>query len=371
MPGSSGGSEIAFFGARAAGAIGRWSGHGGDPKVRGDTQNNGGSRMTIRKLMTTAAALVFTGSAALAVDEITVAYFLEWPTPNQFAQVEGLYDEALGVTVNWRAFDTGVQMSAAIAGGAVQIAFSQGVPPFVVASSAGLDVELVGVAVTYDDNDNCVARADSGITAGNAQDLAGQRVAVPLGTAAHYGLLRQLEHFGVDPASLSIVDLSPADGAAALARGDVTLACGWGGGLRRMLDHGDVLLTGAEKAALGIRIFDVITVDSAFAAGNPELVSAFLRVTEEANVAFQTEREARLPVIARAAGMDLEDTVATIDAFGFPTAEEQLSAEWLGGGLQDFLKNVADFFVAQGTIDSALDSYEGVVNASYLQAAFE
>ena len=47
-----------------------------------------------------ASALVATGSAALAdghLKEITVAYFLEWPTPNQFAQTNKMYEEALGV----------------------------------------------------------------------------------------------------------------------------------------------------------------------------------------------------------------------------------------------------------------------------------
>lgn len=326
--------------------------------------------MNLRKMTATAAAaLMLSGTAALAVEEITVAYFLEWPTPNQFAQAEGLYDEALGVRVNWRAFETGVQMSAAMAGGAVQIAFSQGVPPFVIAASAGMDIELVGVAETYDDNDNCVVHASEGITAANASDLEGKRVAVPLGTAAHYGMLRQMEHFGIDTSTLSIVDLSPADGAAAMARGDVAMACGWGGALRRMMEHGDVLMTGAEKREVGIRIFDVISVDSNFAAANPDLIAGFLRVTDDMNTRFATDSEAMLPVIAEAAGMDMESTVATMDAFVFPTIEEQLGPEWLGGSLQAFIKDVADFFVAQGTIDSALDSYEGVVNPTYLQAA--
>jgi taurine transport system substrate-binding protein len=326
--------------------------------------------MSLRRLTaSTAAALVLSASAAFAVDEITVAYFLEWPTPNQYAQAEGIYDEELGVTVNWRAFETGVQMSAAMAGGAVQFAYSQGVPPFVVASSAGLDIELVGVAVTYDDNDNCVVHESENITADNARELEGKRVAVPLGTAAHYGMLRQMEHFGVDVDTMSVVDLSPADGAAAIARGDVAMACGWGGGLRRMLEHGNVLLTGAEKRDLGIRIFDVISVDANFAAENPELVARFIKVTDDMNRRFADERDAMLPVISEAAGMDMEATVATIDGFGFPLIEEQLGDEWLGGGLQEFIKNVADFFVAQGTIESALDSYEGVVNASYMEAA--
>ena len=32
---------------------------------------------------------------AQAVDEITVAYFLEWPTPNQFAQAKEIYEAIL------------------------------------------------------------------------------------------------------------------------------------------------------------------------------------------------------------------------------------------------------------------------------------
>ena len=33
--------------------------------------------------------------------EITVAYFLEWPMPFQFAKETGMYEEAMGVKINW------------------------------------------------------------------------------------------------------------------------------------------------------------------------------------------------------------------------------------------------------------------------------
>ncbi|MCW8962688.1 MAG: hypothetical protein OQL16_02745 [Gammaproteobacteria bacterium] len=56
------------------------------------------------------AALVPPGSAY--ADDITVAYFMEWPTPNQYAQSRKIYDEALGVDVKWAAFDTGTAISA-------------------------------------------------------------------------------------------------------------------------------------------------------------------------------------------------------------------------------------------------------------------
>ena len=58
-----------------------------------------------------------TGSAAMALDELVVAYFLEWPTPNQFAQAKGLYSEELGIPVKWVSFDAGTAMSAAMASG--------------------------------------------------------------------------------------------------------------------------------------------------------------------------------------------------------------------------------------------------------------
>jgi ABC-type nitrate/sulfonate/bicarbonate transport system substrate-binding protein len=45
-------------------------------------------------------AMVATASVAKA-EEITVAYFLEWPMPFQYAKVKGLYDEALGMKINW------------------------------------------------------------------------------------------------------------------------------------------------------------------------------------------------------------------------------------------------------------------------------
>jgi len=195
-----------------------------------------------------------------ALEEITVAYFLEWPTPNQVAQVEETYDEAMGLKVNWVSFDTGVAMSAAMASGDVHIAYSQGLVPFANAVTAGLPLKTVGIAMSYAENDNCVVGTDTGIGIDNVTDLHGQQVAVPIGTVAHYKMLREMEHLGVDVAELELVDLAPADGAAALQRGDVAMSCGWGGALLRMKENGDILMTGAEMQEIGILVFDVVSV---------------------------------------------------------------------------------------------------------------
>ncbi len=319
------------------------------------------------KLMTGAAFVV--SAQAASAQELTVGYFLEWPMPFLAAKADGAYADALGMPVNWVSFETGTAMSAAMASGDVQISVSQGVPPFVVAASAGQALQVLDVAVSYSENDNCVVATELEIDADSADELAGKKVAVPIGTAAHYGFLKQMEHFGVDLASLSIVDMAPTDGAAALAQGSVDFACGWGGGLSRMKEHGNILLTGAEKEELGILVFDVTSAPADFVAENADVVSTFLAVTAEVNAEWnESQPPEMLEKIAKESGMSVEATEASISTFTFPSVEDQLSAKWLGGNAQTFMKGVADVFVEAGSIGEALESYEDAVNTGPLAA---
>jgi len=317
------------------------------------------------------AGVAMLAGAQASADDITVAYFLEWPMPFEYAKQMGTYEEALGVGINWVSFESGVKMSAAMASGDVQLSVSQGVPPFVVAASAGQDLQILDVAVSYADNDNCVVRSELEIDASNAGELAGKKVAVPLGTAAHYGFLSQMSHFGVDISSMDVVDMDPPDGAAAIAQGAVDMFCGWGGSLRRAVEHGNVLLTGAEKTALGILVFDVTSGPADWVAENGDMVAKFLKVTADANAMWADEanQAEMLPHIAKDAGMDEDATAATMATFTFPTVEEQLSEAWLGGNAQGFMKGVADVFVNAGSIAGALDSYEDAVNTGPLADA--
>lgn len=322
-----------------------------------------------------AVAAIVGATAAQAgghIKELNVAYFLEWPMPFQYAKVKGIYDEKLGVKVNWKSFDAGTAMSAAMASGDIHISVSQGVPPFVVATSAGQDLQIADVAVVYNENDNCVVHANNEITKENVKELEGKKVAVPIGTAAHYGFLKQMAHFGIDTSTMEIVDMAPPDGAAAIAQASVDMACGWGGSLRRMKEHGNVLLTGAEKAEIGISVYDVTSVPSEFAAENQELLAKFLAVTAEMNAMWNAGGDKAmemLPVIAKDAGMDEAATKETMAGFEFPDVATQLSGNWMAGGTQTFLKEVADFFKEQGNIPAARDTYDGAVNAAPLEAA--
>jgi taurine transport system substrate-binding protein len=311
--------------------------------------------------------------AAAQEDGLTVGYFLEWPMPFEFAKAQGLYEERLGVPVEWVTFDTGTAMSAAMASGDVDISISQGTPPFVVATSQGQDLKALDVAVSYSDNDNCVVQSSLEIDGTNAGEaLPGLRVGVPLGTAPYYGFLKQMEHFGVDPASMQVVDMAPPDAAAAFSQGAIDVFCGWGGHLRTALETGNVLMTGAEKEAAGILVFDVTSTTGAFLAEHPDLVEGFLAVTHEMNDRWNAggaDAEAMIPVIAQDSGMDEAAVAETMASFVFPSTADQLSDKWLGGGVQEYMAGVAGVFVGAGSIPSALDSYDGVVDIAPLQAA--
>lgn len=319
-----------------------------------------------------AVAMLASVGVAKAQDDLTVAYFLEWPMPFQYAKVMGTYEEALGVNINWVAFDSGPAMSAAMASGDVQLSVSQGVPPFVIATSAGQDIQILDVAVSYSENDNCVVATALEIDKNSAGELAGKKVGVPIGTAAHYGFLSQMAHFDVDVSTMEIVPMNPAEGAAAFAQGNLDMVCGWGGALRRMKENGNILLTGAEKEELGILVFDVTSAPSDFVAENTEMVAKFLAVTADANAMWNAggmEADKMLPVIAQDAGMDVDAAASTMATFDFPSVEDQLSDKWLGGGATTYMKGVADVFLNAGNIPSKLDSYESTVNAGPLADA--
>jgi len=318
-----------------------------------------------------AVSMTATAKADSHIKELVVAYFLEWPTPNQYAQANKLYEKELGVKVKWVSFDAGTAMSAAMASGDVHISFSQGVTPFLVATAAGQDLQVVDVAVSYSDNDNCVVRSELEITKDNvAEELKGKKVAVPLGTAAHSGFLAQMKHFGIKESDLTIVDMAPSDSAAAFSQPntDLAMACGWGGSLRTMKQHGNTIISGAEKEKVVGKVFDVTSVPRAFAEENPKLLAKFLKVTADMNAKYAKDPAPMMESIAKAAGMDAEGTKAVIGTFVFPSTAEQLSDEWMGGFVAKYLADSAAKLEASGKI-KALGDYNALVNAGPLEAA--
>jgi len=169
---------------------------------------------------------------------------------------------------------------------------------------------------------------------------------------------------------LTIVDMAPSDSAAAFSQPntDLAMACGWGGSLRTMKQHGNPIIEGAEKEAVVGKVFDVTSIPTSFGEENPELLAKFLKVTADMNAKYSKDSAPMMESIAKAAGMDDEGTKAVIGTFVFPTVEEQLSDAWMGGFVAKHLAASAASLEEGGKI-KALSDYSALVNASYLEAA--
>ena len=280
---------------------------------------------TFKKYMAAAAILMAGGiaSAAHAADSVNVAFF-EWATPNQIAKVDKVYDDAMGVDVNWTDFSTGVQMTEAMLAGDIDIAYSQGLAPFVTAIQQGAPLKMVSIAVVYEAND-CFVNDSLGITSANASELEGQTVAVPLNTMADFSFRKQMAALDVDISTMTIVDQAPADGAVSLADGSVAMACIFGGASAKAAGEvGTPIMSSQEKTDAGIGSFDVVSVTEKFATENPDLLRTFLQVTEEANQAWKG-KTLQIKKVSADAGMDFETTKNQMAGFIFPTIAEQQS----------------------------------------------
>lgn len=312
----------------------------------------------------TATALVVSAPAQ-AADEVNVGFFLEWATPNMIAKVEKAYDDAMGVQVNWTSFEAGTQMTEAMLSGDIDISYSQGLAPFITGIHANAPIKTVGIAVAYPANP-CVVSSSSGITMDNASELEGKTVAVPLATMADYSFRMQMRALDVDISTLTIVDQVPTDGVISLTDGAVDLACLFGGNtIKSALEVGALLMSNEAMAEAGIVSFDVVSVTDAFAKSDPDLVRAFMEVTNDANMAFAAD-QSKLDVIAKESGMDVETTKNQMADFRLPTNAEQLAEYFNEGGLA--AQAIAVVGGAFATDENpALDDYSAVIDTSFLK----
>ena len=309
----------------------------------------------MKKMMTmilgSVVAFTLTASAVFsAANEVRVAFFLEWPTPNQEDKVKKTFDDALGVPVKWTNFSNGGAMTDAMLAGDIDISYSQGLVPFINAVKSNAPLKLVDVAMEYGmGGTTCVTSNASGITKANASELEGKKVAVPLGTMAEYVFDESMKVVGADKGKMEVIQMDPEEGAAAIVAGDVVMACLFGGNsIKAALTVGTRLLTVQEARDAGIKGIDITSVTDKFMKENPGMLRTFIEVTHEANARYAAGKS-DMNVIAKDAEMALGDMKETLGGFVFLNAADTKKSMESGGNLDGFLKGM-------GTPNGAVDT---------------
>lgn len=320
---------------------------------------------TVLRTLTATAVSAALVAPAQAADEVNVAFFLEWATPNLIAKAENAYDEAMGVKINWVDFATGTAMTEAMLAGDIDISYSQGLAPFITAVNANAPIKTVGIAVEYPAN-ACVVRNGAGIDKDNASELEGKSVAVPLSTMADYSFRMQMRALDVDLSKITVVDQEPADAVVSLADGSVDMACIFGGdSTAKALESGTQLMTDADMAEAGIISFDVVSVTEKFAAENADLLRTFMEVTDSINAEFAAD-QSKMNLIEKESGMSPEVAANQMKTMGFPSAAEQLSSYFNDGGIASVAIGVVGGAFATDE-NPAKEDYSATIDTSFLK----
>ena len=335
--------------------------------------------MDWKRLIGAAAGLglgaLMTGGAA--AETVTVGYQLIY-NPWKVAIADDAFSAATGWDVEYRQFDSGAKVIAAMASGDVQIALA-GSSPIAAGASQGLDIQLVWIVEDIASAEALVAREGSGID--QVEDLKGKKVGVPFVSTTHFHLLFALEHFGVPANEVEILNMQPPQIAAAWERGDIDAAFVWDPALGQIKQSGHVVITSGELSALGKPTFDGLIVNKTWAEDHADGLATFIRTIAMADADYREHKDAWTassdPVkkIVSVVGGDAEDVPGVLALYHFPTMEEQASCAWLGcgaeGGATKALIYTSEFLKEQKKIPDVLPDYTGFVTPEYVEAAMQ
>lgn len=323
--------------------------------------------LTLTRKLLGAVSLIGLSLSVQAAD-LTIGY-ITGIDPIKLPIAEGTFDKALGQKVDWRQFEAGPAVLAAMASGDVQIG-NLGSSPLAAAASRKMPLVAFIVASQIQSSEALVVRNGSGIN--SPQDLIGKKIAVPFVSTSHYSLLGALKHWGLDSRQVTVVNLTPAQITAAWARGDIDGAFTWSPALGEIRKTGKVLTDAAQVSQWGSPTFEVWVARKDFAEKHPEVLASFTKVSLAAIADYNAHKDqwtvdsAQVKAIARFTGANAADVPELLKGSHFPNADEQTSAALLGGGTAKAIGQTAEFLKEQGKIESVLPDYSAYVTDKFI-----
>ena len=320
-----------------------------------------------------ATAMLACGAALAQTKEVTIAH-QDMLDPYRIVMESGELEKSTGYKINWRMFGGGGDVIRAMASGDVQIG-EVGSSPLTAAASQGQDVKLFWILDDIADAEALVARNGSGIS--SIKDLKGKKVATPFVSTSHYQLMVEMKNEGVDPKTVTVMNMRPPEIAAAWERGDIDATFIWDPVLTKVKANGKVIATSGTIGKKGYPTFDGYAVNSAWAAKNEAFMVAFVKAMAKADAQYRANKakwtadSSEVKAVAKWTKADPKDVPAAMGLYRFPTLEEQLSPAWLGGGAAKAMANTAVFLKEQGRIQEVKPDYSAFVTTKYVQEAMK
>ncbi|TCP76364.1 taurine transport system substrate-binding protein [Rhizobium sp. PP-CC-2G-626] len=338
-----------------------------------------GALMTLKSFLAAAAvglASLSIASVAAAADKKVVAGYQTDALPSSVAIANGEFAKATGTEIDFRKFNSGAEIFAAIASGDVQIGYV-GSSPFAAATSRGLDVKAFYLSSISGIDEALVVRNGSGIE--SLDDLKGKKLAAAPVSTDHYQLLALIKSLGLSEKDVQVFAIPQPEIVASYTRGDIDGGFVWDPALTELKKNGKVLITSKDVAERGAPTFSAWVAASDFASENPKFLRDYAGVINKYYASFATDKEAWGPesenakALAEILGGTAEQHAAALKNLNLLTPDVQASAAWLGGGdasgAAKILKDTAQFLKDQGKVSQVLPSYAAFVTPEALANA--
>lgn len=310
-------------------------------------------------------------SVAHAADKIIVATFGD-PIPAQMAAHDGKLSAATGWNVEWRKFNSGADVIAAMASGDVNIA-ELGSSPLAIAATQGVDLQVFMIDYVIGQSESLIVRNGTGIK--SLADLKGKTVAVPVGSTSHFSLMGALKHAGISENDLTILNMSPDQIVAAWQQSSIDAAFVWPPAQTEILKTGTRLVGADQVAAWGYPTFNAWVVNKKFAQSHQKALVAFMRAIDAANQSYLKDPSAwtadsePVKAIAAETGAAAAQVPEVIKGYRFLPLADQVKPQWMGGALSKTIKETAQFLMSAGRLSQVSNDYSRFVTVKYLKEA--
>jgi taurine transport system substrate-binding protein len=313
-------------------------------------------------------ALALMTGAAQAADKTVVVGYQTDALPSSVGIANGDFEKATGAKIDFRRFNSGAEIFAAIASGDVQVGYV-GSSPFAAATSRGLDVKAFYLASISGVDEALVVRNGSGIN--SLADLKGKKLAAAPVSTDHYQLLALIKSLGLTEKDVQVFAVPQPEIVAGYNRGDLDGGFVWDPALTELKKNGKVIATSKDVADKGAPTFSAWVATAAFAKENPGFLKAYAGVVDKYQTSFVNDKAAWGPdsdnakVLAKLLGGTPQDQASALKNLSLLPIDAQISDSWLGGGeksgLAGILKDTSVFLKDQKKISDVLPSYAAFV----------
>ena len=238
------------------------------------------------------------------------------------ADAQGYFkEEGLTVTLRWN--QSAADVLTLMAGGSQNVgtggAFTQ-----IVLSGQKLPVKTIATLADIAETQGFAL--SPGVKLASPKELEGKKLAYTQGNSQILILAKMATMFGFDMSKITLVNMNPAEGVVAAAKGDVQGLLGWQPNLYRLTDLGGAMyatgttlnVTGTvQQLSFEARLqynHSTLLVSEAWIAKYPNTIKAMLRALIKANTLINSDRPAALAALKKALRIDAGPLKVMVEA---------------------------------------------------------